>query len=108
MAALVTQGIVLPSLLPTFAAASGGGDTAVPGQNSFLVVKNGGGAPVTVTIDVPGTDDFGNNNPDLAVAVANATERWIPLRHAKFVQSSGLINITYSGVTSVTVAVVTP
>lgn len=109
MAALLTQGINLPSTLPTFAAASGGGDTAVPGQDSFLVVKNGGGSPINVTLDVPGTDDFGNNNPDLVVAVANATERWIPLRNAKFVQpSTNLVNITYSGTTSVTVGVFTP
>jgi hypothetical protein len=107
MTALVTQAIAYPSTLPTFAAAVGP-DTAVPGQNTFLVVKNGGGAPITVTIDVPGTDDFGNNNPDLVVSVVNATERWIRLSHAKLVQTSGLVNIAYSGVTSVTVAVFAP
>lgn len=106
MTALVTQLITYPSTLPTFAAAVGP-DTAVPGQNTFLVVKNGGGAPITVTVDAPGTDDFGTANPDLVVSVVNATERWIPLRHAKLVQATGLVNITYSGVTSVTVAVLT-
>jgi hypothetical protein len=104
MTALLTQAIILPSTLPTFAAAVGP-DTATPGQNTFLVVNNGGGAPITVTLDVPGTDDFGNNNPDLAVTVANATQRWIPLRALKLVQASGLVNITYSSVTSVTVGV---
>jgi hypothetical protein len=108
MAALVTQVIGLPSLLPTFAAAAGGGDTATPGADTFLVVKNGGGSSINVTIDVPGSDDFGNANPDMVVAVLNATERYIPLRHSKFVQASGLVNITYSAVTSVTVGVFTP
>jgi hypothetical protein len=109
MAALATQVIALPSTLPTFAAAAGGGDTAIPGSDTFLVVKNGGGSSITVTLDVPGTDAFGNNNPDLVVTVVNATERYIPLRSAALVQpSTGLVNITYSAVTSVTVGVFTP
>lgn len=105
MAALTTQLIGLPSTLPTFAAAAGGGDTAEPGVNNFLVVKNGGGSPITVTLAVQGTDDFGTARPDLAVTVANGTERYVPLRHAQLVNSSGRVDITYSAVTSVTVGV---
>lgn len=108
MAALLTQAIGLPSLLPTFTAAAAGGDTATAGSDTFLVVKNGGGSSINVTLDVPGLDDFGNANPDLVVAVVNATERYIPLRHAKLVQSNGQVNITYSAVTSVTVGIFTP
>jgi hypothetical protein len=108
MAALTTQSIGLPSSLPTFQAAAGGGDTATPGNNSFLVVKNGSGASVTVTLVVPGNDQFGNAKPDLAVAVAAATERYIPLRDAALADpTTGIVSITYSAVTSVTVGVFT-
>lgn len=107
MAALTTQLVALPSLLPTFAAAAGGGDTAEPGSNNFLVVKNGDSTSKTVTLAVPGSDDFGNALPDLAVTVANGTERYIPLRHARLINpSTGRVDISYSAVTSVTVAVI--
>lgn len=105
MAALTTQSISGPSSLPTFAAASAGGDTVTPSNDSFLVVKNGSGASINVTLDVPGNDEFGNANADLVVAVAASTERYIPVRSAKLVQSNGNVNITYSAVTSVTVGV---
>lgn len=107
MAALATQQIGLPSLLPTFAAAAGGGDTAAPGNKSFLVVKNGGGASINVTLAVAGNDDFGNARPDLVVAVLNGTERYIPLNRAELINpSTDRIDITYSAVTSVTVGVI--
>lgn len=108
MAQLATQVVTPSGLVPTFAAATVGGDTCNPGSGgSFLVVKNGGGAPITVTIDDPLTPIPGgsNANPDSVIVVTNATERWIaldPNRHAR--PSDGLAAITYTGVTSVTVA----
>jgi hypothetical protein len=108
MATLTTQLIALPSLLPTFAAASGGGDAAIPGNNTFLVVKNGGGSPINLTLLIPGSDDFGTANPDPVIAIANATERYIPLRNSKLLDpATGLCSWTYSAVTSVTVGVIT-
>lgn len=103
MALLAPQSVVLPSTLPQFVAAAVGGDTAIGGAGRFLVVKNGGGAPINATVVVPGNDDFGNARGDLVVAVANGTERYIPLNRAEFGEP---VNITYSGVTSVTVAVI--
>lgn len=103
MALLAPQSISLPSTLPVFTAAAGGGDTANGGAGRFLVVKNGGGAPINVTLVIAGNDDFGNAKPDLVVAVANATERYIPLNRAEF---GDPISITYSGVTTVTVGVI--
>jgi hypothetical protein len=106
MTALVTQAIGLPSVLPTFIAASAA-DTAVAGQDSFLVVKNAG-STMNCILEVPGLDDFGTANPDLTVSVVGGTERWIPLRHAKLVQPNGLVNITWSATpTGVTVGVFT-
>lgn len=107
MAALgAPQVITLPSLLAIFSAATAStGDTFLPNGRSFVTVKNGGGSPITATVDIPGTDDFGNARGDLAVTVANGTERDIPITRAEMVDpSTGLVKITCSAVTSVTVA----
>jgi hypothetical protein len=104
MALLVTQQVALPSLLEAPVAAAGGGDTVTPGNFTWLEVTNGGGAPINVTVVVPGNDEYGTAKPDLVVAVANATTRKIPMRSYGFIDpSTNLINITYSAVTSVTV-----
>jgi hypothetical protein len=107
MAALVTQRIVLPSATPTLTAAAGGGDTATPGDASFLVVKNASGSPVNVTLAAyPDVTEYGAAIPDLIVAVPATTgERWIgPLRGSIF---GATVAITYSSATSVTVGVFT-
>jgi len=90
----------------TFQAATGGGDTTAPDPKGFLWVKNGGGGAITVTIEVPG-QTFGQNNANVAVSVPNGGERLI----GPLVSDLGLvfgqsffITISYSGVTSVTVA----
>jgi len=108
MALLALQSIALPSLLPVFTAASGGGDTVPAGNDVFLVVKNGSGSTMTVTVVVPGNDEFGTAKPDMAVAVAAATERYIPLRALALQDlTTGLVSITYSLATSVTVGAFT-
>jgi hypothetical protein len=103
MAALTTQSIARAGTTPTFAAATGGGDTVQGGDNIFLVVKNGGGSPITATVVVPGTTAYGEANPDIAVAVANGAEKWIPMDSQYADNTTGRVSITYSGVTSVTV-----
>jgi hypothetical protein len=110
MAALSTQTVTRAGLNPTFTAAAGGGDTMATGETMFLVVKNGGGAPITVTVATPGTVE-GAAIADTAVSVTNAQERWIGPITRSFYGDPGTspayrANITYSGVTSVTVAAV--
>lgn len=109
MAALPTQKVALPSLLPAFVAAAVGGDTCKPGDHAFLVVKNGGAGSINVTItSFPDTTLYGGAIPDMVVAVLNGTERWIgPLSGSMFANSAGDIGISYSAITSVTVGVVT-
>lgn len=106
MAALSTQEVNLPSLLPAFSAAGAGGDTAKCGNNTFLVVKNGSGASINVTLSsYPDTTPYGATIPDHVVAVAAATERWIPLNGSVFANPAGDVAITYSAAASVTVGV---
>jgi hypothetical protein len=108
MALLATFNVTEAGGAPTFVAAAGGGDTCrVPSGGTFLVVKNGGGSPINVTIDDPLTPVPGGSaaNNDTVVAVPNAGERWIALNPQRHVNpSTGLASITYSDVTSVTIA----
>lgn len=114
MATLVKKVIVPSGLNPNavaYVAAAGGGDKVAPGDHTFLHVKNGGVGSINVTIDDPtsvspiGATSF---NPDLVVAVPNGEERMIGPLSARFANpADGLVAITYSGVTSVTVAALT-
>jgi hypothetical protein len=113
MANLAIIDLVEGGALHTTAAAAGGGDTITPvagdNRNFALFVNNGGGSSITVTIDDPNTitpvaaTAF---NPDPAVTVVNATARMILINTKRCLNgATGLINITYSAVTTVTVAV---
>lgn len=110
MAALTTQVLAGPVVAgPSFIAASGGGDTLKPGDNARLLVKNGGGAPITVTIPrYPALDTEGIAEAPFAASVPAAGERWIgPLYGSRYMNpATGNVEVTYSGVASVTVAAV--
>lgn len=105
MATLATQSISRAGVTPAYAAAAGGGDRFTPGRNTFLHVKNGGGSPITVTIVTPRTDSLGNPIADNTVSVTNGQERMIgPFpTDAYGAIADGLADITYSGVTTVTI-----
>jgi hypothetical protein len=107
MALLTTQQVLPTGTGVTLAAANAGGDTMQPGATSFLRVNNASGASITVTIDSAAPCSFGFDH-DLAVAVPAGAARDIgPLPASRFARSSdGLVGITYSGVTSLTVAAV--
>lgn len=90
-------------------AAAGGGDAFAPGDRTFLRVNNGGGGAITVTIATPATVDAGGG-ATLAIAdgggsVTNAQSRLFgPFPASLYADpSTGLVNVTYSGVTTVTV-----
>lgn len=107
MALLAHQQIAATGTAVSLVAAAGGGDTVNPDDRMFLWVKNGSGAPITVTVVVPGTF-YAQNLADIAVSVPATTgERLIgPLDRKLADPSTGVVNITYSGVTSLTVAAV--
>ena len=108
MALLASQKVVRTGLAPAYAAANAGGDTFTPGQGVFLEAKNASGAAITVTIVTPGSTS-GQAIADVAVSVPATTgERKIgPLPGSLFADpATGVGNITYSGVTSLTVAIV--
>jgi hypothetical protein len=106
MATLTTQQIGIAGTSVTLTAAAGGGDAVSADDRTFLIVTNGGGSPITVTIVIPGTY-YGVAIADPTVSVTNATTKYIgPLPSQIADPTTGLVSVTYSGVTTVTVAAV--
>lgn len=108
MALLATQSITSAGLTPTTAAASVGGDTVQPASLAddrvTLYVNNASGSPITVTIADPGKTPAGNAGTAPAVSVAATTAMYIPIPAGAINPATGLASITYSAVTTVTVA----
>jgi len=107
MALIPTQVLDVGSgAAPTFAAAAAG-DTAEVDPANTLIVKNGSGASVTVTIATPGNLPSGDAYPDKAYTIPASQERWIPLiRDFSDPTISGQAAVSYSATASVTRAVV--
>lgn len=104
MANLAQQSIGIGGLTPAYVAASAGGDSVQPNDRGFLHVKNGAGAPVTVTIAVPGKE-YGVDRADVAVAVAAGADVMIgPMPSDLADPATHRVMITYSAAASVTVA----
>lgn len=111
MATLATQTIIRTGLAPTYAAATGGGDAMACGSGMFLHIKNASGGALTVTIAIPaGASGYPNAAyTSTAVSVPATTgDRMIgPIRSELYADpTTGLATITYSGVTSLTVAAI--
>lgn len=103
----ITQGLsagTYSGLLQALVAANAGGDKFQNDGRTYLHVKNGGGSPITVTIDSRINCNQGHDhNP--AVSVGAGEERLIGPFGPEFNSTDGLnnVDVTYSGVTSVTV-----
>lgn len=108
MALLTTQSISKAGIVPTYTAAAGGGDTMVPGATDFLHVKNGGGSSITVTLAIPASltfDGLAVTSPTATITAGSEQMiKVIPERYRD--PTTGLAVITYSGVTTVTVAAI--
>jgi hypothetical protein len=103
MALLAYQPPALAGTTITYSAAAGGGDTLGWTPGGALRVKNGSGGSITVTVVTPGNTQYGQADPDIPVTVAAGAEKAIgPFPAALAVD--GIVSVTYSGVTSLTVA----
>lgn len=104
MATLTPSAVLAAGTLEAPAAASGGGDKCPPLANSWVEVTNGGGSSITVTVPSYAAVR-GQAAADRTVTIAAGATKKIPLyADLNTNPSDGLAAITYSGVTSVTVA----
>jgi|SRR6478672_4176931 len=107
MATLVTQNINTSGILPTYAAANVGGDAMVADSTSFLHIKNGAGSSMTVTLVTPATVDTTLAVGDRVVTVGATSEQMIAVPDSLYRDpATGLAAITYSSITTVTVAAI--
>lgn len=90
----------------TFVAASATGDRVTPGNRTFFVIRNGGASSVNVTIDATALAFNNVTVPDTVVSVPSGATYAIPITREYTSPSDGLAGITYTVITSVTVAVV--
>jgi hypothetical protein len=105
MATLTVQNIVRAGLEPSYDAAAAGGDEFANTGDEFIHVKNGDGSSHTVTIETPATVD-GLAVADRDVAIPAGEERMIgPFPGSTYNDGDGMVQLTYDGVTSVTLAV---
>jgi hypothetical protein len=103
MALQTMQDVLTSGAALTYAAAAGGGDTFPYDPNGFIHIKNGGGGAITATVVVPGTL-YGQALADIARVINAGADALIKMAQGMVDPATGLISVTYSGVTSVTVA----
>ena len=106
MATLTYQQATISGAAYASAAASVGGDKVLPHDHGAVVVTNDGVSSITVTVADPGTTRYGQANPDIAITVAAGVSKIIGPLRSDLAADDGLVAITYSGVTTVTVAAV--
>lgn len=109
--ALAVQTVVDEGIIPAYSAANVEGHYVDNDGDVILHIKNGGGAPINVTIQTGGTL-MGEPVADKVVAITNGGEKLIgPFPPALYNQPSGAdagrIYVDFSAVTSVTCAAIT-
>lgn len=104
MAVLTPQSILRTGLIPAFVAAAGGGDSFVNTNREFILIKNGGGGSIDVTLDLTATVD-GISVTDPVVAIAAGAEKMIGPFTSVYEGAGRSVGWTYDGVVSVTVGV---
>lgn len=113
MALLTNQKPALTGTAITTTSAAGGGDTlSNPRGKTALQVTNGGGGSINVTVGVPSPTPVraadgqfpAQSLTSTVVAVAAGATKIIGPIPPAYNDGSGIVAISYSGVTSVTVA----
>lgn len=103
---ITPQEIANSGIVPSYGAGNSvDGHSFVNDGNMFVHVKNGGGAPINVTLIVPAkVGGLTITNP--VIAVTNGTEKMIgPFDPTLFNQATGIVYLDLSAATSVTLAV---
>ena len=105
MAVLAAQQILTTGLTATFASAAGGGDKFANTGRQIVEIVNGDSSSMTVTVVTPGTYK-GKAIADDTITVGAGVRKHIgPFDPEIYNNSSGQVDLAYSGVTSLTVAI---
>lgn len=103
MAVLTVNEISRAGVSGALTAAAGGGDSFANDGRTYLDVNNGSGGSITVTFVTQQTID-GLAVADLAVAVGAGVRTKVgPFPPSIYNDANGRVQVTYSGVTSLTV-----
>lgn len=86
--------------------AAAAGDKCATGEDVILLVKNGAGSSITVTLATPGRIDGDLDITDRVVTVAAGATEGIRVTDRYRDPATGLAAITYSSTTTVTSAVI--
>lgn len=103
--ALTVQNCALSGLEPAYSAANADGNYFSNDGKTFLHVVNAGDADITVTIDSPVLCNQGFAHDEAVVVSAGEARMIGPFPPARF-NANGVVNVSYSDVTDVTVAAV--
>ena len=104
MALLTPTTITTAGTTQTLAAVNSS-DTVAADDSMWLVVTNGSGGAITVTISDSGLTPAGNAATTTAVSVANGATKLFPLTAKTNSASTGLTTIAYSATSCVTAGV---
>lgn len=103
MAALTVAQVLPSGVVTALVAAAGGGDSFPNTGDQWLDVNNGSGGSITVTIATPGKYQGQTITPIATAIPAGQRWRFGPFDPAIFNDANGNVQLTYSGVTSLTV-----
>lgn len=107
MATLTVQSTDLDGTLVTYVACAGGGDEFINDGNTMLHIKNGSGGTITITVNSLVNCSQGFDHNSITAIVAGAESMIGPFDLTRFnASATGRAAITYSGVTSLTIAAV--
>lgn len=113
MAALTVQPVVITGLTVSYATPAGGGDTFsnLPAGKVFLIVTNGSGSSINVTLTavtttIPTLSGGNMTLSDRVVAVGAGVTKLIGMVPDGFNSSSGTVTVTCSATSSVTIAAI--
>jgi hypothetical protein len=105
VATLTYQQIKITGTDVDYDPADAAGDKFFPSPRGFLVVRNASASSITVTVDDPNLTEFGQATANPSIVVAASTNTWIGPFPQHLAGSDGLVSVSYSSATSVTVAV---
>lgn len=103
MADYPPDAVIHSGTAPNVRNAAAGDKLTDPGDHRIIRINNGGGAPITMTITVPGTTNYGVNKPVKTITVSNGTSRYAQiLAEYGDPADAGKVALSWSATTNVT------